>query len=45
MVTSSTKVGGNTRYKISFAEPISPNKNGSNTFVSGWVKADSVDLK
>jgi len=45
MVTSSTKHNGKTMYKIAFPEPIRPNKNGSNTFDSGWVKADSVYLK
>jgi hypothetical protein len=45
MVTSSTKHNGKTMYKIAFSEPIRPNKNGSNTFDSGWVKADSVYLK
>jgi len=45
MVTSSTKHNGKTMYKIAFSEPIRPNKNGSNIFDSGWVKADSVYLK
>ena len=45
MVTSTTKKNGKTLYKVNFPETIQPNKNGSNTFDSGWVKADSVYLK
>jgi hypothetical protein len=45
LVTSTTKRDGKTLYKVTFPESIQPNKNGSNTFDSGWVKADSVNLK
>jgi hypothetical protein len=42
VVTSSTKRDGKTMYKITFPEAIQPNKNGSNTFDSGWVIASTV---
>lgn len=45
VVTSTAKANGKTLYKLSFAEPIRPNKNGSNTFDDGWVRADTVTLK
>jgi hypothetical protein len=45
VVTSSTKRDGKTMYKITFPEAIQPNKNGSNTFDSGWVIASTVVLK
>ena len=45
LVTSTTKRDGKTLYKVAFPEAIRPNKNGSNVFEDGWVKADSVNLK
>ena len=45
LVISTTKRDGKTLYKVNFPETIRPNKNGSNTFDSGWVKADTVTLK
>jgi len=44
-VTSTTKRDGKTLYKVTFPEAIQKNKNGSNTFETGFVKADSVYLK
>lgn len=45
VVTSTTKRDGKTLYKITFPEAIRPNKNGSNTFESGFVLASAVILK
>jgi hypothetical protein len=45
LVTSTTKRDGKTLYKVNFPEAIRPNKNGSNVFEDGWVRADSVNLK